>query len=187
MSLTSIGVGTGCHAGPWSFSAAAVGAQRALAPVRCRPQVARAPPGSIGWTDPRAQSAAGVAEITAISLMAEIGYLARFSHPRELMGYLGFVPSEHSSGERTNRGSTTKTGNAHARELRCGPNAALVPTKRQGRNLLSSGLPRHVARTSATSLEPPFPHRSAVSTGNDSRDLSGGRLGHRRSQMHANG
>jgi len=33
------------------------------------------------------------------------------------MGYLGLVPSEHSSGERTSRGSITKTGNGHARRL----------------------------------------------------------------------
>ena len=33
------------------------------------------------------------------------------------MGYLGLVPSEHSSGQRTSRGSITKTGNAHARRL----------------------------------------------------------------------
>ena len=33
------------------------------------------------------------------------------------MGYLGLVPSEHSSGERVIRGSITKTGNAHARRL----------------------------------------------------------------------
>ena len=58
-----------------------------------------------------------MAAITAISLTAEIGDLARFSHPRKLMGYLGLVPSEHSSGERTSRGSIAKTGNAHARRL----------------------------------------------------------------------
>jgi transposase len=63
------------------------------------------------------QALRGVAAITAISLMAEIGDLTRFSRPRKLMGYLGLVPSEHSSGERTSRGSTTKTGNAHARRL----------------------------------------------------------------------
>ena len=63
------------------------------------------------------QALRGVAAITAIGLMAEIGDLARFSHPRKLMGYLGLVPSEHSSGERTSRGSITKTGNAHARRL----------------------------------------------------------------------
>jgi len=63
------------------------------------------------------QALRGVAAITAIGLVAEIGDLARFSHPRKLMGYLGLVPSEHSSGERTSRGSLTKTGNAHARRL----------------------------------------------------------------------
>ena len=59
----------------------------------------------------------GVDFVTAIGLMAEIGDLSRFDHPRKLMGYLGLVPSEHSSGERTHRGSITKTGNAHARRL----------------------------------------------------------------------
>lgn len=78
--------------------------------------------GSIaGWRFERVvralQALRGVASITAIGLVAEIGDLARFSHPRKLMGYLGLVPSEHSSGERTSRGSITKTGNAHARRL----------------------------------------------------------------------
>jgi len=63
------------------------------------------------------QALRGVAAITAIGLVAEIGDLSRFAHPRKLMGYLGLVPSEHSSGERTSRGSITKTGNAHARRL----------------------------------------------------------------------
>lgn len=63
------------------------------------------------------QALRGVAAITAIGLIAEIGDLQRFEHPRKLMGYLGLVPSEHSSGERTSRGSITKTGNAHARRL----------------------------------------------------------------------
>ncbi len=49
--------------------------------------------------------------------MAEIGDIGRFAHPRQLMAYLGLVPSEHSSGERVVRGSITKTGNAHARRL----------------------------------------------------------------------
>jgi transposase len=63
------------------------------------------------------QALRGVAAITAIGLVAEIGDLKRFSHPRKLMGYLGLVPSERSSGQRTSRGSITKTGNAHARRL----------------------------------------------------------------------
>ena len=63
------------------------------------------------------QALRGIDAISAIGLVAEIGDLARFEHPRKLMGYLGLVPSEHSSGERTSRGSITKTGNAHARRL----------------------------------------------------------------------
>ena len=63
------------------------------------------------------QALRGVAAITAIGLAAEIGDLGRFDHPRKLIGYLGLVPSEHSSRERTSRGSITKTGKAHARRL----------------------------------------------------------------------
>jgi transposase len=63
------------------------------------------------------QALRGIDVISAIGLVAEIGDIARFAHPRQLMSYLGLVPSEHSSGERVSRGSITKTGNAHARRL----------------------------------------------------------------------
>jgi transposase len=63
------------------------------------------------------QALRGVAAVTAIGLAAEIGDLGRFAHPRKLMGYLGLVPCEHSSGERVSRGSITKAGNTHARRL----------------------------------------------------------------------
>jgi transposase len=63
------------------------------------------------------QALRGIDLVNAVGLVAEIGDLSRFAHPRQLMGYLGLVPSEHSSGERVRRGSITKTGNAHARRL----------------------------------------------------------------------
>jgi transposase len=63
------------------------------------------------------QALRGVDVVTAVGLVAEIGDLTRFEHPRKLMGYLGLVPSEASSGDRVQRGSITKTGNAHARRL----------------------------------------------------------------------
>jgi transposase len=63
------------------------------------------------------QALRGIDTLSAIGLVAEIGDIGRFAHPRQLMGYLGLVPSEHSSGERVARGSITKTGNAHARRL----------------------------------------------------------------------
>jgi transposase len=63
------------------------------------------------------QALRGIDVTSAIGLVAEIGDLSRFEHPRKLMGYLGLVPSEHSSGAKLSRGSITKTGNAHARRL----------------------------------------------------------------------
>jgi transposase len=63
------------------------------------------------------QALRGLDAISAIGLVAEIGDIGRFAHPRQLMSYLGLVPSEASTGERVVRGSITKTGNAHARRL----------------------------------------------------------------------
>lgn len=62
------------------------------------------------------QSARGVSLIVAVTILAEIGDLSRFESPDQLMAYLGLVPSEHSSGEKTKRGAITKTGNNHARK-----------------------------------------------------------------------
>lgn len=63
------------------------------------------------------QAMRGVALVTAVGIIAEIGDLSRFDHPRKLMSYLGLVPSQQSSGDRVRRGSITKTGNSHARRL----------------------------------------------------------------------
>jgi transposase len=61
------------------------------------------------------QAMRGVALINAVTVVAEVGDFARFGNPRQLMAYLGLVPSEHSSGARLRHGGITKTGNAHAR------------------------------------------------------------------------
>jgi len=63
------------------------------------------------------QALRGVAKITAVSIVAEVGTLSRFRSPRQLMGYSGAVSSEYSSGEKTRRGGITKTGNAHLRRV----------------------------------------------------------------------
>jgi transposase len=63
------------------------------------------------------QALRGVSFLTAVSLVAELGDLTRFGHPRELMAYLGLVPSEHSSGPHVRRGAITKAGNPHVRRL----------------------------------------------------------------------
>jgi transposase len=61
------------------------------------------------------QAMRGVAFINAVTIVAEIGDFARFSNPRQLMAYVGLVPSEHSSGESVRRSGITKTGNSQAR------------------------------------------------------------------------
>jgi transposase len=51
------------------------------------------------------------------SATAEIGDVRRFESPRQLMSYLGLVPSESSTGERVRRGGITKAGNSRARRV----------------------------------------------------------------------
>ena len=63
------------------------------------------------------QALRGIAQISAVTLVAELGELSRFASARQLMGYSGAVPSEDSSGQRTRRGGITKTGNAHLRRI----------------------------------------------------------------------
>ena len=59
----------------------------------------------------------GIATLSAMVLLTEIQDFRRFKHPRELMAYVGLVPSEHSSGASERRGGITKTGNSHARRI----------------------------------------------------------------------
>lgn len=59
----------------------------------------------------------GIDLVAATTLVAELGDLRRFARPRELMGYVGLVPSEHSSGTKRRLGAITKTGNSHARRV----------------------------------------------------------------------
>jgi transposase len=63
------------------------------------------------------QALRGVAQTTAATIVSELGSLSRFQSPRQLMGYSGLVAREHSSGNRIQRGSITKTGNAHLRRV----------------------------------------------------------------------
>jgi len=55
--------------------------------------------------------------ITAMTTVAELGDITRFDSPRQLMAFLGLVPSEDSSGPRKRRGGLTKTGNGHVRRV----------------------------------------------------------------------
>ncbi len=57
----------------------------------------------------------GFKQTAAMVIVSEIGDFKRFKHPKQLMAYLGLVPSEDSSGGRRRQGSITKCGNGHAR------------------------------------------------------------------------
>jgi transposase len=59
----------------------------------------------------------GIDKLAAIVLLAELGDISRFDSPRQLMAFLGLVPSEHSSGGRRRQGAITLTGNRHARRM----------------------------------------------------------------------
>lgn len=59
----------------------------------------------------------GMDLISAATFLAEVGDLSRFQTPRQLMAYLGLVPSEDSTGDTIKRGSITKTGNRRARRM----------------------------------------------------------------------
>ena len=63
------------------------------------------------------QALRGVSFIVAVTVVAEIGDMNRFQNPKQLMAYLGLIPSEHSSGKTVRRGSITKTGNGHVRRV----------------------------------------------------------------------
>lgn len=88
----------------------------------------------------------GVSMIVATTTIAEIGDLARFEHPKELMSYLGLVPSEHSSGQTTRRGGITKTGNGHVRRVLIESAWAYRLSARVSRSLLirQNDIPQHI-------------------------------------------
>ena len=61
------------------------------------------------------QALRGVQFVHAVTIICELGDLARFDSPRQLTAYLGLVPTENSSGGRWRQGAITKSGNRFAR------------------------------------------------------------------------
>jgi transposase len=61
------------------------------------------------------QGMKGFQLVASMVVISELGDLTRFEHPRQLMAYLGLVPSEYSTGNSRRQGGITKTGNGHAR------------------------------------------------------------------------
>jgi transposase len=67
--------------------------------------------------------------IAAMIVVSELGEVHRFGHPRQVMGYLGLVPTENTSSDKRRQGRITKCGNAHARWLlvECAQHYAVPP------------------------------------------------------------
>jgi transposase len=59
----------------------------------------------------------GLDLVAASAFVAEVGDLSRFATPRQVMAYLGLVPSEDSTGDTVRHGPITKTGNRRARRI----------------------------------------------------------------------
>jgi transposase len=61
------------------------------------------------------QALRGIELVSAVTIVSEICDFKRFAMARELMGFLGLVPSEDSTGDDQRRGRITRTGNDHVR------------------------------------------------------------------------
>lgn len=59
----------------------------------------------------------GIGTLSAMTILSELGDLRRFATAPQLMAAVGVVPCEFSTGDKTNRFSITKTGNAHVRRI----------------------------------------------------------------------
>lgn len=88
--------------------------------------------------------------VAAMVMVGEIGCFSRFKHPKQLMAYLGLVPSEESSGEKRRMGSITKCGNGHARWMliECAAHYRLPPKISKALSVRQEGLGREVLAVS---------------------------------------
>jgi transposase len=74
----------------------------------------------------------GIAQISAVTIVVELGKISRFDRARRLMGYSGAVSSDHSSGKHIRRGQITKTGDAHLRRSRWRRRGQSTPSHHRG-------------------------------------------------------
>jgi len=67
--------------------------------------------------------------VAAMITVSELGDIHRFAHPRQLMTYLGLVPTESTSGPHQRLGNISRCGNGHQRWLltECAEHYAIPP------------------------------------------------------------
>ncbi len=63
------------------------------------------------------QALRGIELVSAVTIVAEVEDFARFARAKDLMAYVGLVPSEHSSGSSRRQGRITRTGNGRVRRI----------------------------------------------------------------------
>ena len=82
--------------------------------------------------------------VAAMITVSEIGDIHRFPHPRQLMAYLGLVPSESSSGGSRAQGTITKCGNGHLRWIfnECAQHYRLPPKVSQELTTRQEAIPK---------------------------------------------
>lgn len=70
----------------------------------------------------------GIATLTALGIILELGDIKRFDHPRRLTSYAGLEISEYSSGGRENKFGISKLGNRHLRTAVIGVSQSAIRT-----------------------------------------------------------
>ena len=110
------------------------------------------------------QALRGVALVAAATHWwpGNLATLTRFANPRQLMAYLGLVPSEHSSGNTRRQGGITKAGNGAARRVLI--EAAWSRYR----------FPARISREQLLRQERAWPNQSATSHGRHRNDCAGG-------------
>jgi transposase len=63
------------------------------------------------------QAMRGIEMISAVTIVAEVGDFGRFATAGDLMGFVGLIPSEHTTGTHRRQGPITRTGNRHVRRI----------------------------------------------------------------------
>jgi len=92
------------------------------------------------------QAMKGFQTVAAMILVSELGEVHRFAHPRQVMAYLGLVPTENTSSDKRRQGRITKCGNAHARWLlvECAQHYAAPPKVSKELSRRQQGQPSEV-------------------------------------------
>ena len=88
--------------------------------------------------------------VAAMITVSELGDIHRFEHPRQLMTYLGLVPTESSSGPRQRLGGISRCGNGHQRWLltECAEHYLLPPKVSKELSRRQEGQSREVCELS---------------------------------------